>query len=109
MSDESSQIPVESRVPRGELWACLLAPPFAAAAGLAVAFAMSSVNMDWLPLAAISFAVAVLLGCLIRLLVLMSRKYPPGQVILLAVLYLAGQGAVACAVLFGACILSLGR
>jgi len=112
MSEGPPPLPADPVLPRGQFWACLLAPPvFTAAALAAIILAQlskrPSSDMAWLPPVAGILAFAVFLVCLVRFCVLISRRHGSQKMVLLALVYVAGQASVAFALFFGACVMSI--
>lgn len=103
-------MPENPRIPRGPLWICLLAPTLMAAVSTGLTFALgnslrSSSVMDWLPGVLSFLSLAVSIVCLIRFILILSRRYATSTVVLLTFGYIIGQGVVAFALFFGACLL----
>jgi len=103
-------MPEVPKIPRGLLWICLLAPTLMAAVSTGLTFALgnslrSSSVMNWLPGVLSFLSLAVSIVCLIRFILILSRRYATSTVVLLTFGYIIGQGVIAFALFFGACLL----
>ncbi|BCU76521.1 hypothetical protein llg_12360 [Luteolibacter sp. LG18] len=102
-------MPEPPRMPRGRLWASLLAPPFATGASLGLVVLLDQAHAlsgnDWIPWLLMVVTGAVMLVSLIQFILLVSRRYIGGSIALLILGYLVGQAVVCFAVFFGGCLL----
>lgn len=61
--------------------------------------------MNWLPGVLSLLSLAVFILCLIRFILILNRRYAPSTVVLLTFGYVIGQGVIAFAMFFGACVM----
>jgi hypothetical protein len=112
MSDGPPPLPETPIIPPGQLWACLLAPPFFLGAVIAIAYLggnskLSSLDPSLIPTTICLLGIGVFLGCLVRLVQLMRHRYPPSTILLLVIVYIFCQGILACMIFFGACVMAI--